>query len=152
MAVTSKSLVWKGDAVTARMRAAQIAGVNGTMGACVVTAKNNHAWQNRTGVLEGGIDIADYAAEDARGVQGIWGVRDVKYALIHELGGTITAKTAKALAIPLPDGGVAFAKSVTIPARPYLRPSADANYPGLPNRIRLAYAKSAPAAGGPADG
>lgn len=146
--MASQSLVWNGDAVTERMRAAQIAGINATMGACVVFSKRNHAWQNRTGVLEGGIGIADYAAEDARGVRGVWGVQDVKYALIHELGGTITAKTAKALAIPLPDGGVAFAKSVTIPANPYLRPSADANYPSLGDRIRRAYDKSAPAAGG----
>lgn len=137
-----KSLVWNGKAVTQRMRAAQIAGVNGTMGACVVEAKSTHAWQNRTGVLEGGIDVAEYAQEDGEGVKGTWGVRDVVYALIHELGGTITAKTAKALAIPLPDGGVAFVKSVTIPARPYLRPAADKTYPGLVGRIRKAYEKS----------
>ena len=51
------------------------------------------------------------------------------------------AKDAKALAIPLPDGGVAFAKSVTIPARPYLRPAADVHYASLPSNIRKAYAK-----------
>jgi hypothetical protein len=32
----AKSLVWNGKAVTERMRAAQIAGVNSTMGACVI--------------------------------------------------------------------------------------------------------------------
>ena len=143
----AKSLVWNGKAVTDRMRAAQVKGVNATMGACVVTSKNNHPWQNRTGVLEGGIDVVDYAAPADTGVSGTWGVRDVKYALIQELGGTITAKAAKALAIPLPDGGVAFAHSVTLPARPYLRPSADANYPSLPQRIRDAYAASGTADG-----
>lgn len=137
-----KSLVWNGEAVTGKMRAAQIAGVDATMGACVIHAKGNHAWQNRTGVLEGGIDVVEYAAASADGVQGVWGVRDVRYALIHELGGTVTAKTAKALAIPLPDGGVAFAKSVTIPPRPYLRPAADAHYESLGLRIRRAYEKS----------
>ncbi len=150
-----KSLVWKGKAVTERMRAAQIAGVNKTMGQCVVWSKNNHPWQNRSGVLEGGIGIADYARPEGAGVLGVWGVQDVKYALIQELGGTITAKVAKALAIPLPDGGVAFAKSVTLPARPYLRPSADTNYPGLVGNIRAAYdAGSSPAQGkgAPADG
>lgn len=142
MADAPKSLVWNGKAITDRMRAAQVQGVNATMGKCVVTSKEIHPWQNRTGVLEGGIDVVDYARVEGSGVLGTWGVRDVKYALIQELGGTITAKAAKALAIPLPDGGVAFAKSVTLPPRPYLRPSADANYPTLPQRIRDAYQKS----------
>lgn len=138
----AKSLVWKGAAVNQRMRQAQIAGVNGTMGACVVEAKSSHAWQNRTGVLEGGIDIVDYAHEDGSGVVGAWGVRDVRYALIHELGGTIVATKAKALAIPMPDGGLRFVKSVTIPPRPYLRPAGDKKYPGLAARIRAAFEKS----------
>jgi len=137
-----QSLVWKGEAVTERMRAAQKAGVNATMGACVVEAKSSHAWRNRTGVLEGGIDIVDYAQEDGQGVVGTWGVRDVRYALIHELGGTIVATKAKALAIPQPDGSVRFVKSVKIPPRPYLRPAADKLYPGLADRIKAAYARS----------
>lgn len=140
--MAESSLVWKGKAVTQRMRAAQIAGVNATMGACVVEAKTSHAWKNRTGVLEGGIDIVDYAQADASGVQGVWGVRDVRYALIHELGGVIVATRAKALAIPIPGGGVRFVKSVTIPPRPYLRPAGDKHYPSLAGRIRKAYAKS----------
>ena len=143
MAEATQSLVWKGEAVIAEMRAAQIAGVNATMGACIVEAKGNHPWQNRTGVLEGGIDIADYAHADADGVAGAWGVRDVVYALIQELGGTITAKAAKALAIPLPDGGVVFRQSVTLPPRPYLRPAADKHYPSLAGNIRAAYDKGA---------
>lgn len=139
MVVSSKSLVWNGDSITEKMRRAQIAGVNKTMGACVVDSKDSHAWQNRTGILEGGINVVEFAQIASDGVEGVWGVQDVKYALIHELGGVVTAKTAKALAIPLPDGGVAFAKSVTIPARPYLRPSADRNYPSLGVNIRAAY-------------
>lgn len=140
--MAEQSLVWKGQAVTDRMRAAQIAGVNDTMGACVVEAKSSHAWQNRTSVLEGGIDIVDYAKTDGRGVAGTWGVRDVRYALIHELGGVIVATRAKALAIPLPDGTVRFVKSVRIPPRPYLRPAADKLYPSLAGRIRNAFSKS----------
>lgn len=135
------SLVWKGKALTERMRQAQMAGVDATMSECVVHAKNNHSWQNRTGVLEGSLGIADYARVKPAGVEGRWGSQNVRYALIHELGGTITAKTAKALAIPLPDGGVAFVQSVTIPARPYLRPAADAVYPRLAGNIRKAYAQ-----------
>ena len=46
---------------------------------------------------------------------------------------------ARALAIPQPDGSVRFAKSVIIPARPYLRPAADATYGKLPSNIRKAY-------------
>jgi len=134
-----KSLVWRGEAITAKMRAAQLVGVNATMGACAIEAKTSHTWQNRTGVLEGGIDVVDYAREENSGVVGVWGVRDVKYALIHELGGTIVPKVAKALAIPQEDGSVRFAKSVTIPPRPYLRPAADKKYPGLADRIRKAY-------------
>lgn len=149
--VARKSLVWKGKAVTERMRAAQVAGINATMGKCVVEAKTSHAWQNRTGVLEGAIDIVDYAHPVEGGVQGVWGVRDVRYALIHELGGTIVATRAKALAIPMADGTVRFVKSVKIPARPYLRPSGDKHYPGLADRIRKAYQKSGQAPG-PSDG
>jgi len=148
-----KSLVWKGKAVTERMRAAQIAGVNGTMGACVVDAKSNHAWQNRTGVLEGGIDVVSYARSDGVGVEGTWGVRDVRYALIHELGGWVHAQAAKALAFQVPDGSWRFVKAVFIPARPYLRPAADRHYPELAARIRKAFDRGgSPAGAGAANG
>lgn len=142
MAGARESLVWHGEAITAKMRAAQKAGVNATMGAAVVEAKGHHNWVNRTGVLEGGIDVVDYAEEVADGVSGQWGVRDVVYALIHELGGTIVPKVAKALKIPMADGSFRFVKSVTIPARPYLRPAADKTYPTLASRIRRAYENS----------
>jgi hypothetical protein len=139
MAVARESLVWHGEAITEKMRAAQKTGVNATMGACVVQAKSSHSWQNRTGVLEGGIDVVDYAREDGPGVVGSWGVRDVVYALIHELGGTIVPKVAKALKFKLADGSFRIVKSVTIPPRPYLRPAADELYPSLAGRIRNAY-------------
>lgn len=138
----TKSLKWFGKAVSAKMRAAQIAGMNRTMAACVADAKQTHDWNNQTGVLEGGIDIADYAEPEADGVAGTWGVRDVAYARIHELGGTIVPRNAKALVIPQPDGSVRFVKSVTIPARPYLRPAADRHYPKLARHIRKAFEKS----------
>lgn len=41
------------------------------------------------------------------------------YGAIHQLGGTITAKSAGALRFPM-GGGWVTRKSVTIPARPYL--------------------------------
>lgn len=139
MAGKSKSLKWYGKAVTEKMAAAQVKGVNQTMAACVVQAKTNHPWQNRTGLLEGAIDIAQYAAEHGTGVKGVWGVRDMAQARILEEGGTIVPRKAKALAIPQPDGSVRFARSVTIAPHPYLRPAADQEYVKLAERIRKAF-------------
>lgn len=144
----TRSLVWEGEAVTERMRAAQIAGVNRVMAQSVNEAKTSHNWKNRTGVLEGGISIVDYAAPDGSGVKGVWGVQDVVYGRIHELGGTIVPRNGQALRFQLPDGSWAMAAKVTIPPRPYLRPAADAKYPNLPAAIRAAYDKSAGGAGG----
>src|SRR3546814_1539474 len=84
-------------------------------------------------------DLVDYAAPIEGGVGGSWGVNDVVYALMMELGGVIKPVNAKALAIPQPGGGVVFAQSVTIPAYPYLRPAADETYPTLGRRIQRAY-------------
>jgi len=142
MAGKSKSLKWYGKAVTEKMERAQIEGVNRTMSACVVEAKSSHPWRNRTGLLEGAIDIADYATPNATGVKGVWGVRDMVQARIVELGGTIKPKRAKALAIPQADGSVRFASSVTIPPYPYLRPAADKHYGELAARIRRAFERS----------
>jgi hypothetical protein len=136
---STKSLKWFGKAVTKKMEQAQVAGVNRTMAACVVHAKQNHPWRNRTGLLEGGIDIAAYAAPHGAGVKGTWGVRDMVQARILEEGGTIVPKNAKALAIPQADGSVRFASSVTIPPYPYLRPAADKEYAALAERIRQAF-------------
>lgn len=147
--MASESLKWNGPALTAKMRAAQKLGVNVTMSACVQQAKANHAWQNQTGILEGSIKIADFAREDGAGVVGSWGSTDVRYALIHELGGVIVPVRAQALKFKLPDGSFRIVKSVRIPARPYLRPAADAIYPQLAGNIRKAFEG---ASGGPQRG
>lgn len=139
-----QSLVWKGKAVTERMRAAMIAGVNKTMGDCVKQARRVHAWQNRTGDLTRSITITIYAAAVSNYVAGQWGSVELKYALIHELGGTIVPVRAKALAIPQDDGSVRFVKKVVIPARPYLRPAADLLYPELAVNIRRAWQTGGP--------
>jgi phage virion morphogenesis protein len=47
------------------------------------------------------------------------------YGAIHQLGGTIRAKRAPALAIGSPGGAFALVKQVKIPARPYLGLSED---------------------------
>ena len=142
-------LKWFGKKVTKKMRAAQITGVNATMAACVTGAKRNHPWNNRTGVLEGSIDIAQpAAAHSGGGVRGVWGSKDVVYALMQELGGVIRPVRAKALMFQADDGSFVVTQKVTIPARPALRPSADREYPKLAKRIRRAYERSAALPGG----
>lgn len=47
------------------------------------------------------------------------------YAPIHEFGGVITPKTAKALVFQTEDGAWHTVNKVTIPARPYMRPAVD---------------------------
>lgn len=42
------------------------------------------------------------------------------YAAVHQLGATIVPRNGEFLRFPLPGGGYASARSVTIPARPYL--------------------------------
>ena len=144
------TLDWNGPAVTAKLEAAQVQGVNATMGRCVNHAKRNHPWRNRTGHLEGSIQLVDLAKRDGNGVRGVWGSTDQAQALILELGGIITPKKAQALKIPMPDGSFRFVKWVRIPAYPYLRPAADAIYPQLAANIRVAYERggTAPAGGG----
>ena len=129
------TLRWEGERVSKRLRKAMIAGVNETMGAAVVHARRNHPWQNRTGTLEGSIDISEFAAESSNGVRGVWGSRDVVYALMQELGGTIRPTRADALVFEI-DGETVVTQEVTIPPSPYLRPAADAEYPSLAKRIR----------------
>lgn len=140
--MSSQSLRWEGDALTGRMRKAQIDGVNATMAQAVQHAKNNHPWNNQTGVLEGSYKIAEFARPDGSGVAGTWGSTDVRYALIQELGGVIVPVRAQALKFRLPDGSFRIVKSVRIPARPTLRPAADAVYPKLAGNIRTFFERS----------
>lgn len=44
----------------------------------------------------------------------------VPYAAVHQFGATIVPRRGKFLVFPGPDGGLVFAKRVTIPARPFL--------------------------------
>lgn len=137
-----QNLDWRGRAVSEKVKAAAIVGVNSTMAAAVRHAKSNHPWQNRSLRLERNIKISINAAPKGRGVSGTWGVTNVKYALALEKGATIVPVTAKALAIPQPGGGVVFVQKVTIPAYPYLLPAADATYPLLAGKIRAAFNRS----------
>lgn len=150
--MASESLTWNGPALTAKMRAAQKLGVNATMSECVRQAKANHPWENQTGILEGSIKIAEFARDEGAGVVGTWGSTDVRYALIHELGGVIVPVRAQALKFRLPDGTFRIVKSVKIPARPYLRPAADAVYPKLAGNIRTAFERMSGPSGAPQGG
>lgn len=64
------------------------------------------------------------AASDFDGQTAMWGVNSI-YAAIHQFGGTITAHGGGTLKFKTPDGNYAQARSVTIPARPYLPGSLD---------------------------
>lgn len=61
-------------------------------------------------------DSIDYAATPTRVMVG----SNLPYARIHQYGGTIRPKKAKALRFRGPGGEMIMAKQVTIPARPYL--------------------------------
>ncbi len=118
------SFTWRGPQVVSKLERAQLRGINRTMQQAVEHAKGNHTWQNRTGTLEGSISIAEPAHLVRNGASGLWGSKDVRYALIHELGGM-----------------AGRGKKVRIPARPYLRPAADATYGGLAGNIKRAFAR-----------
>ncbi len=62
---------------------------------------------------------------------------DVEYAAMQEFGGTIVPKVADMLAFEV-KGKLVFAKSVTIPAHPYLRPAFDEQKGEAVKQFRLA--------------
>jgi hypothetical protein len=75
--------------------------------------------KNPRGVLEGALQVIPINSKTAEaGIP----LNTIIYALAHEYGVKIYPKKAKALRFEI-DGKVIFAGSVTIPARPYVRPS-----------------------------
>jgi len=75
--------------------------------------------KNPRGVLEGALQVISIDNKTAEaGIP----ANTIIYALAHEYGVTIYPRKASALRFEI-DGKVIFAKSVTIPARPYVRPS-----------------------------
>ncbi len=135
----TQTLQWFGPQVAAKMVKAQIFGVDKTMSEAVIHAKDNHTWKNRSSDLEGSISIAEKAHRVGNGIRGLWGSKDIRYALIHELGGKIVPKKAPKLKFQI-GGSWVTVDEVTIPARPYLRPAADATYPRLAANIREGFA------------
>lgn len=105
------ALEWNGQKVTRDVDRACREGVDATMAACVIHAKRNHPWRNRTGIAERSIQIAQHAREEGPRVRGVWGSLNVAYFRFLEFG--------------------------TSRSRPYpsLRPAADAEYGSLATRI-----------------
>ncbi len=91
------------------------------------TAPDGTAWApNREGtsiLLKSGEHLLGSLAWDASGTQAEWGA-SWEYAHVHQDGAVINPKTAKQLSFML-GGKLVHAKSVTIPARPFVGLSAD---------------------------
>jgi len=64
-------------------------------------------------------DLMQSITSAADRTEAVWGTNLI-YAPIHQTGGTIEPKSAKALAFTLPGVGLVFAHHVNIPARPFL--------------------------------
>ena len=78
-----------------------------------------------SGTLRRGITTVEISRGPRRAVVAI-STSNIPYARIHEFGGTIKpAKGKKFLKFKGKDGNDVFVKSVTLPARPYLRPAFD---------------------------
>lgn len=76
--------------------------------------------RNARGVLEASVQTVIINSRKAEaGVP----ANTLPYSLVHEFGATIFPRKAKMLRFVI-DGKVIFARSVTIPARPYMRPAA----------------------------
>lgn len=110
----STVLRWRGAEVYERAKHATKQGINETLADCVNDAKDTHPWSNRTGTLEGSLQMRPAVDEGSR-VVGTWGSFTVRYAIYLELG------------------------TRHMHAMPYLRPAADRNYPKLKGRIQAAF-------------
>lgn len=100
---------WKGDELLAKVTQATALAIDQTLADCVVDAKAEHSFENRTGVLEGSIRSTPAALQGSK-VVGEWGSFSVEYALYVEI----------------------------LEGYGFLRPQADRHYPHLKKRIREA--------------
>ena len=83
--------------------------------------------------LLGSITVQEGSSTETQGMVEIG--TPVEYAAIHEFGGVIVPRVAKSLSWITEEGDRVFAKSVTIPARPYLRPAMDENESDIKDAI-----------------
>jgi len=123
------SLNWKGKDVADAVVSAARRGMDGCLAACVRTAKSEHSFHNRTGILEGSIQIAQFAHEEDNALVGQWGSKGVKYAKAVEQGTDpyiIRNGFGRGILIHHPG----------LKGRPFLQPAAEKHYPELKARIK----------------
>tara|TARA_Y100000310_G_scaffold47500_3_gene44073 strand:- start:710 stop:1048 length:339 start_codon:yes stop_codon:yes gene_type:complete len=108
------SLEWNGDRIKRLATQAAKWGIDATTAACVREAKNRVPVVTAT--LQGSIEMRP-AQQRGNDVVGIWGSFNVNYAIFVEMGTSRMSGT------------------------PYLRPSADSQYPRLEGRIKRRFAE-----------
>lgn len=77
--ISTFTMNWEGDLVAQKTRNACRWGIDSVMADCVVSAKSNHPWKNRTGILEGSIQMRQ-AVDQGSALIGTWGSWKVEYA------------------------------------------------------------------------
>lgn len=111
------SLEWRGPQVLKSMMKAARFGINKTMSECVMQAKHNHPFRNRTTTAEKSIRIAVNAQTRGDVTEGLWGSLQTNYFIFLELGTNRMRSFAT------------------------LRPAAKKIYPRLPDNIRMGLAR-----------
>jgi hypothetical protein len=107
----TEELAWYGPLISKKVERAAVKSINRVMGECVEEAQT--LVHVRYGFLQGSLRF-EPAHSIAEGALGTWGSFDINYALWQEV-------------LPPARGG-----------KPYMRPSADHNYPHLAVYIREA--------------
>ena len=131
-------LEWNGEQVKAKVERATRVGIDQTTAACVIAAKNRlqPGRGYEYGTLKRSVQMRP-AKKDALGLVGLWGSFDVNYAIYIELG-----TPPHWIGSPVKIKGVGWRYIGMHPGTspiPYLRISADEQYPLLPGRIRKAF-------------
>lgn len=146
------SLKWNGDNILRRINRASRVGINRTMGQCVLVAKQDHAFTNRTTIAEGSISVVTGAVTQGDKSFGIWGSKGVIYFKYLEFGTRFTqTRTSIKDRLRIMRTGVLKTgrKNAGVPPwqggswKPTLRPAAVAVYPKLQGYIREAFKRGA---------
>ncbi len=118
------ALIWRGEQVKRKLTRSAARGINKRMAAAVALARTDHPYTTRTGKLERGTQVVEQATTKRTKTTGRWGVVGVPYARRRELG----FQGKDSLGRVFDDAG-----------GPFLRPAAEAAYPGLARDIRRAF-------------
>lgn len=133
----SRSTVeWRGDDVREKLLGVTKRAMDALMADCVDMAK--HLCPVSTATLQRSIQMRPTVAE-GRKLVGYWGSFTVRYALYVELGTgphDILPKSKRALYWKGAEHPVPMVHHPGTHARPFLRPTADTIYPGLPSYIK----------------